>query len=87
MKKIIFTIILAINLMFIAGCGHNINIQGFGVACPYGAIGYGTFSCVKDNVSVVSTENTTKDGIKTSNKFIVGKQTTGYDVELEEIKK
>ncbi len=82
MKKIIFTIVGAISLIFVAGCGHNINVQGFGIACPYGAIGYGTFSCVKDNVSVETTENTTKDGVAATNKFIVGRQTTGYDVEM-----
>ena len=87
MKKIILSIILAVSVMFISGCGHNINVQGFGIACPYGAMGYGTFSCVKDNVTVETTENTTKDGVATTNKFVVGKQTTGYDVEIEKAKK
>lgn len=82
MKKIIFTIAGVMALMSIAGCGHNINVQGFGIACPYGAMGYGTFSCVKDNVTVETTEKTTKDGVIATNKFTVGKQTTGYDVEL-----
>ena len=82
-KEIIMT---AASLM-LAGCGHNINVQGFGFACPYGAMGYGTFSCTKDNVTVKSTEKATKDGIETINEFKVGKQTTGYDVELEKVKK
>jgi hypothetical protein len=86
MKKVLFVIVGAASLIFVAGCGHNINVQGFGIACPYGAMGYGTFSCVKDNVSVETTENTTKDGVKTTNKFVVGKQTTGYDVEIEAVK-
>ena len=53
----------------LVGCGHNINVQGFGFACPYGAMGYGTFSCTKDNVTVKSTEKTTADGIETINEF------------------
>ena len=68
-------------VVLMGGCGHNINVQGFGVACPYGAMGYGTFSCVKDNTTVESTEETTKDGIKTTSKFVTGEQITGYDVE------
>lgn len=81
------TIILSAAVLLLAGCGHNIQVQGFGIACPYGAMGYGTFSCVKDNVSVKSTEKTTKDGIETASEFVVGKQTTGYDVELAEVQK
>lgn len=80
-KAIIIT--AAVAALLLTGCAHNINVQGFGLACPYGAMGYGTFSCVKDNVSVESTEKTTKDGVETTNKFTVGKQTTGYDVELK----
>lgn len=83
MKKLFIAFCAALAL---CGCGHNINVQGFGLACPYGAMGYGTFSCTKDNVTVKSTEKTTKDGVETSNEFKVGKQTTGYDVELEEVK-
>lgn len=79
--------IAAIAALVLTGCAHNIQVQGFGIACPYGAMGYGTFSCVKDNVTVESTETTGKDGVTTSNKFVVGKQTTGYDVELEKAKK
>lgn len=79
MKKVFISTVAALVL---AGCGHNINVQGWGFACPYGAMGYGTFSCVKDNVTVESTEETTQSGVRTSNKFTVGKQTTGYDVEL-----
>ena len=84
MLKIIF---IAIIVLCLTGCGHNINVQGFGVACPYGAMGYGTFSCVRDNVTIKSAEKTTSDGIETVNEFTVGRQTTGYDVELEKIKK
>lgn len=79
MKKVF---IAAAAALILAGCGHNINVRGFGLACPYGAFGYGTFSCVKDNTCVESTEETTQSGVKTTNKFSVGKQTTGYDVEL-----
>lgn len=80
------TIVISTALLILTGCGHNIHVQGFGLACPYGAMGYGTFSCVKDNVSVKSNEKTTKDGIETVSEFTVGKQTTGYDVELEAVK-
>lgn len=86
MKKAI--VILAVALAVIAaGCAHNINASGIYAACPYGAVGYGTFTCSKDNVKVESTEETTKDGVKVINKFEVGKQTTGYDVELAEANK
>lgn len=84
MKKIICAVALAV---IATGCAHNINVQGWGLACPYGAMGYGSFSCTKDNVKVVSTEETTKDGVKSTNEFVVGQQTTGYDVELAETKK
>lgn len=87
MKYLIIPAAAALAMILLAGCAHNINVQGFGFACPYGAMGYGTFSCVKDNVSVESTEETTKDGVKTTNKFTVGKQTTGYDVEIATAKK
>lgn len=78
--------IVSTALLILTGCGHNIHVQGFGLACPYGAMGYGTFSCVKDNVSVKTNEKTTKEGIETQNEFVVGKQTTGYDVEIEAVK-
>lgn len=82
-----FIAAIAALALVLTGCAHNIQVQGFGLACPYGAMGYGTFSCVKDNVTVESKETTGKDGVATSNKFVVGKQTTGYDVELEKAKK
>jgi hypothetical protein len=80
------TIVISTALLILTGCAHNINVQGLGIATPYGAMGYGTFSCVKDNVSVKTNEKTTKDGIETVSEFTVGKQTTGYDVELEAVK-
>lgn len=86
-KKNIVIFAAVITVVGIAGCAHNINAQGVYAACPYGAIGYGTFSCTKDNVQVTSSEETTKEGVKTTNSFIVKKQTTGYDVELAKIKK
>ena len=81
-KKAILISVVALAI-FVAGCAHNINASGIYAACPYGAVGYGTFTCSKDNVKVESTEETTKDGIKTTNKFEVGDQTTGYDVEMK----
>ena len=71
----------------ITGCAHNINARGVYAACPYGAVGYGSFSCTKDNVKVIATEETTKEGVKSTNEFTVGKQTTGYDVELAGVRK
>ena len=86
MKKAILISVGALTIL-VSGCSHNINAQGFYAACPYGAIGYGTFTCSKDNVKVKATEETTKDGVKSINEFTVGKQTTGYDVELAEANK
>ena len=83
MKKIIILGIGVVFLLVLTGCGHNINVQGWGFACPYGAMGYGTFSCTKDNVKVISTEKTTKDGIESRNEFVVGEQNTGADVDLK----
>jgi hypothetical protein len=87
MKKNIVIFASVIGAVMLSGCAHNINVQGWGLACPYGAMGYGTFSCTKDNVKVIATEETTKEGVKSTNEFIVGKQTTGYDVELAKTKK
>lgn len=84
MKKAIIAgaVFAAVSL---TGCGHNINVQGFGLATPYMAIGYGSFSCVKDNVKVTAKEKTTKEGVESINTFIVNKQTTGYDVDLAKV--
>lgn len=78
--------LLAMTILLLSGCGHNINVHGVGIACPYGAVGYGSFSCVKDNVTVERSEEPAANGVKTTNKFTVGKQTTGYDVELNKQK-
>lgn len=78
----LITFVLILVAVLLAGCGHNINVHGVGIACPYGAVGYGSFSCVKDNVTVERSEEPSGNSIKTTNKFTVGKQTTGYDVEL-----
>lgn len=79
MNKAVF---LAVAALTMTGCSHNINVRGFGFATPYGAFGYGTFSCVKDNVRIESTESTTPEGVVSSNILTIGEQTTGYDVEL-----
>lgn len=82
------TILLAAVTLLLAGCGHNIHVRGVGLATPYGAFGYGDFNCVKDNVEVKSTETVGLDGkAETKHTFTVGKQTTGYDVELAEVQK
>lgn len=85
-EVVYFALLLGAMAFLLAGCGHNINVHGVGIACPYGAVGYGSFSCVKDNVTVERTEEPSGNSIKTTNKFVVGKQTTGYDVELSKIK-
>jgi curli biogenesis system outer membrane secretion channel CsgG len=82
MRFLLIPLAAAAAMAVLSGCGHNINVQGFGFACPYGAFGYGTFSCVKDNVKVQSREILAKDGtLTTTNCFIVEDQTTGYEVE------
>jgi hypothetical protein len=84
MKKIFFAIACAFVL---SGCSHNIYVRGVGIATPYGAFGYGDFSCVKDNVEVESAETVGLDGkAETKHKFKVGKQTTGYDVDIAKVK-
>ena len=87
MRKNIMIFAAVIGAVTLSGCAHNINARGVYAACPYGAIGYGSFSCTKDNVKVIATEETTREGVKSSNEFMVGKQTTGYDVELAGIRK
>jgi hypothetical protein len=82
----LITLIFILIAFLLTGCGHNINVHGVGIACPYGAVGYGSFNCVKDNVTVERTEEPLSGGIKTTNKLVVGKQTTGYDVELSKSK-
>ena len=83
LTKIIFLAAITVFTGMIAGCSHNINVQGWGIACPYGAMGYGTFSCVKENVKVTATEKVNKNGtIESINQFEVGEQTTGNDVDL-----
>lgn len=83
-----FKMFIAVGAMLLlAGCGHNVNVHGIGFASPYGAFGSGTFSCVKDNVTVTSVELTKKDGdIETTHEFKVGDQATGYDVEIAKAK-
>lgn len=82
-------ILIAICVMLaLCGCGHNIHVRGVGLATPYGAFGYGDFNCVKDNVEVESSEKVGLDGnAETTHKFKVGKQITGYTVDLEKAKK
>lgn len=83
MKKYIITL-AALAAMMLTGCGHNIHVRGVGLATPYGAFGYGDFNCVKDNVEVESSEKIGLDGnAETSHKFKVGKQITGYTVDLK----
>lgn len=85
MAKIILLFVIGFVLIALCGCGHNVNVQGWDWLVRMGQWDM-VFSCTKDNVTVVSTEKTTKDGVESSNSFTVGKQTTGYDVELERVK-
>ena len=61
-----------------SGCSHNIHVKGWGFASPCGAVGYGSFACVKDNTTVELSEKTPQ--AESKSKFVVGNQTTGYDV-------
>lgn len=79
-----FGICLFIMALLLTGCSHNIHVKGWGFASPYGAIGCGTFSCVKDNTTVEVSEKTQQ--MESKSKFIVGDQTTGNDVALEKSK-
>jgi hypothetical protein len=72
-------------VLLLGGCGHNIHVKGWGIATPGGAIGCGSFSCVKENTSVEVFEKTPQ--MESKSKFSVGDQTTGYDVKMEDQKK
>jgi hypothetical protein len=85
-KKVTIYYIVTLAALLTSGCSHNIHVKVWGFASPCGAVGYGSFSCVKDNVTVERTEEPSASGVKTINKFTVGKQTTGYDVELSKSK-
>lgn len=86
MKKIIFFLITSI-ILILSGCAHNIHVRGVGLATPYGAFGYGDFSCVKDNVEIESSEKAELDGkAETKHKLSIGRQTNGYDIELEAVR-
>ena len=77
-KKNTMYYIVTLAALLISGCSHNIHVKGWGFASPYGAIGCGTFSCVKDNTTVEVTEKMPQ--MQSISKFSVGEQTTGYDV-------
>ena len=73
-----FILCLLAMALLLTGCSHNIQVKGWGFASPYGAVGCGTFSCVKDNTSVEVSEKTPQ--MESKSKFVVGDQVTGYDV-------
>ena len=60
--------------MLLSGCGHNISVQGFGLATPAGAVGYGSFNCVRENVSFENTKQKNGNDLKEISRFKVGKQ-------------
>jgi hypothetical protein len=68
--------------VLMSGCGTVTCTQGVKFISTAWSVGNCIFSCVKDNVTVASTEEPASNGVKTTNKFVVGNQTTGYDVEL-----
>ena len=85
MKLFLYFVCFAFVGCFITGCSHNINVQGFGIATPYGAMGYGTFTCAKENTTVESEESVDNKGIvNTKNKFTIGRQITGAYVDAVE---
>ena len=73
-----FILCLLVMALLLTGCSHNIQVRGWGFASPYGAVGCGTFSCVKDNTRVEVSEKTPQ--MESKVKFVVGDQTTGYEV-------
>ena len=77
-KKITMYYTVTLAAFLLAGCGHNIHVKGWGIASPCGAIGCGSFSCVKDNTTVEVTEKTPQ--MKSKVKFAVGDQMTGYEL-------
>jgi hypothetical protein len=87
MRKNIVILAAVIGAVTLSGCGHNINVPGGDWLAPTVRWVMGLSLCTKDNVKVIATEETTKEGVKSTNEFIVGEQVTGYDVELAKTKK
>ncbi|MBR1953116.1 MAG: hypothetical protein IKA32_11085 [Lentisphaeria bacterium] len=73
----IYSVVMTAILLF-SGCGHNIHVKGWGLASPWGAVGCGSFSCVKDNTTVEVAEKTPQ--MESKSRFVVNDQTTGYDI-------
>ena len=76
-----FALLLLAMAFLLAGCGHNIHVKGWGLASPWGAVGCGSFSCVKDNTTVEVAEKTQQ--MESQSRFIVKDQTTGYDIKAQ----
>ncbi len=80
MKKIktaiafLFALSAICTALLLSGCGHNICVQGFGLATPAGAVGYGSFNCVRENVSFENTKQKNGNDLKEISRFKVGKQ-------------
>lgn len=58
----------------LSGCGHNISVQGFGLATPAGAVGYGSFNCVRENVSFENTKQKNGNDFQEISRFKVAEQ-------------
>lgn len=81
MKKKIKTAIAILFALFafcvvslLSGCGHNISVQGFGLATPAGAVGYGSFNCVRENVSFENTRQKNGNDFQEISRLKVEKQ-------------
>ena len=80
MKKIkpaiafLFALSVICTALLLSGCGHNISVQGFGLATPAGAVGYGSFNCVRENVNFENTKQKNGNDLKEISRFKVGKQ-------------
>ena len=71
---ILFALSAICAALLLSGCGHNISVQGFGLATPAGAVGYGSFNCVRENVSFENTRQKNGNDLKEISCFKVGKQ-------------
>ena len=71
---ILFALSSLCTALLLSGCGHNISVQGFGLATPAGAVGYGSFNCVRENVNFENTKQKNGNDLKEISRFNVGKQ-------------
>lgn len=70
----LFTLAALAAVLLLTGCGHNICVQGFGLATPAGAVGYGSFHCVRENVRLENTKQKNGSDIQVVSRIRVGTQ-------------